>query len=109
MGSLDQEHLRVILLNTKNQVLGIQEVHIGDVNSSVIRVAEVLWPAIRDNRPSVIVVHNHPSGDPPPSPEDIPVTARLRETGETMDIDVLDHIIIGGQRFFDLREKRLGF
>ena len=109
MGTLDQEHLRVILLNTKNQVLGIQEVYIGDVNSSVIRVAEVLRPAIRENCPSVITVHNHPSGDPTPSPEDILVTARLREAGETMDIDVLDHIIIGGQGFLSLKEKRLGF
>ena len=109
MGTLDQEHLRVILLNTKNQVLGIQEVYIGDVNSSVIRVAEVLRPAIRENSPAMIAVHNHPSGDPTPSPEDILVTGRLREAGDTMDIDVLDHIIIGGQGFLSLKEKRLGF
>ena len=109
MGFLDQEHLRVILLNTKNEVLATQEVYIGDVNSSVIRVAEVLRPAIRENCPAIIAVHNHPSGDPTPSPEDILVTGRLREAGDTMDIDVLDHIIIGGQGFLSLKEKRLGF
>ena len=109
MGYLDQEHLRVILLNTKNEVLATQEVYIGDVNSSVIRVAEVLRPAIRENCPAIIAVHNHPSGDPTPSPEDILVTGRLREAGDTMDIDVLDHIIIGGQGFLSLKEKRLGF
>ena len=109
MGFWDQEHLRVILLNTKNEVLATQEVYIGDVNSSVIRVAEVLRPAIRENCPSIIAVHNHPSGDPTPSPEDILVTGRLREAGDTMDIDVLDHIIIGGQGYLSLKEKRLGF
>ena len=109
MAFLDQEHLRVLLLNTKNEVLSSQDVYKGNVNSSMIRVAEVLRPAIRDNCPSIIIVHNHPSGDPTPSPEDILVTRQVREGGEMMDIELLDHIIIGGQGFVSLKDKGLGF
>lgn len=109
MALLDQEHLRVMLLNTKNEVLAIREVYVGNVNSSVIRVAEVLRPAVRDNCPAIIVVHNHPSGDPTPSPEDILVTRQIRSSGEMMDIELLDHIIIGGQGYVSLKEKKLGF
>ena len=109
MGLLDQEHLRVILLNTKNEVLGIQEVYKGNVNSSMIRVAEVLRPAIRENCPSIIIVHNHPSGDPTPSPEDILVTRQIRTSGELMDIELLDHVIVGNQRSASLKEMGLGF
>ena len=109
MGPLDQEHLRVMLLNTKNEVRAVQELYIGNVNSSVVRVAEVLRPAMRENCPSIIMVHNHPSGDPTPSPEDILITKRLRSGGETMDIELLDHIIIGDQGFLSLKEKGLGF
>ena len=109
MGYLDQEHLRVILLNTKNEVLAVQEVYKGNVNSSVVRVAEVLRPAVRENCPSIVVVHNHPSGDPTPSPDDILITRQVRSSGEMMDIDLLDHIIIGGQGFVSLKEKGLGF
>jgi DNA repair protein RadC len=109
MGLLDQEHLRVILLNTKNEVLGIQEVYKGNVNSSMIRVAEILRPAIRENCPSIIIVHNHPSGDPTPSPEDILVTRQIRTSGELMDIELLDHVIVGNQRSASLKEMGLGF
>ena len=109
MTFLDQEHPRVLLLNTKNEVLSSQEVYKGNVNSSMIRVAEVLRPAIRDNCPSIIIVHNHPSGDPTPSPEDILVTRQVREGGQIMDIELLDHVIIGGQGFVSLKDKGLGF
>lgn len=109
MAFLDQEHLRVLLLNTKNQVRGIHQVYVGNVNSSVIRVSELLRPAIRENCPSVILVHNHPSGDPTPSPEDILVTRRVVSAGRMMDIDVLDHVVIGGQGHVSLKEKGLGF
>ena len=77
MAVLDQEHLRVLLLNTKNEVLGAHEIYVGNVNSSVIRPAEVLRPAVRENAPSIIVVHNHRSGDPTPSEEDVSVTRDL--------------------------------
>ena len=109
MGLLDQEHLRVILLNTKNEVRGIQEVYKGNVGSSNVRVAEVLRPAVRENCPSIIIVHNHPSGDPTPSPEDILITREIRTSGDTMDIELLDHVIIAGQGHVSMKEKGLGF
>ena len=109
MNVLDQERLRVLLLNTKNEVMGIQEIYKGNVNSSVVRVAEVLRPAVRENCPSVILVHNHPSGDPSPSPEDILVTRKIRVGGEMMDIEVMDHVILGSRGFVSLKDKGLGF
>ena len=109
MGSLDQEHLRVMLLSTKNEVLGVHELYQGNVNSSMVRVSEVLRPALRENCPSIIIVHNHPSGDPTPSADDILVTRQLVEGGAMMDIEVLDHVVIGGQGFVSLKNKGLGF
>ena len=110
MAAFDQEHLRVVLLNTKNEVLSIQEIYIGNVNSSVVRPGEVLRPAVRDNAPSVIVVHNHPSGDPTPSPEDIAITRELLAAGKLMGIELLDHLVVGsGNRYVSLNEKGLGF
>ncbi len=109
MGFFDQEHLRVLLLSSKNEVKGIHEVYIGNVNTAVLRVSELLRPAIRENCPSIIVVHNHPSGDPTPSPEDIQITQRIASGGKMMDIELLDHIIIGGQSHMSLKEKGLGF
>ncbi len=109
MAFLDQEHLKVVLLNTKNEVRGTVEVYKGNVNSAMVRVAEVLRPAIRENCPSIIIVHNHPSGDPTPSPEDVLITRKIASGGQMMDIELLDHIIIGGQRHVSLKERRLGF
>jgi DNA repair protein RadC len=109
MGFLEQEQLRVVLLNTKNQVVAIAEVYRGSVNTSLIRVAEVFREAIRQNCPALVVVHNHPSGDPTPSPEDIRVTEQLVEAGKILDIELLDHLILGQQKFTSLKEKRLGF
>ena len=105
-----QENLVVLLLNTRNQVVARRTIYIGTVNSSAVRPAEVLRPAIRENAPSIIVVHNHPSGDPTPSPEDVVVTRDLAAAGKLMDIELLDHLVIGhGGRFASLKEKRLGF
>lgn len=110
MAALEQEHLRVLLLNTKNEVVGIQEIYVGNVNSSFIRAAEVLRPAVRENAPSIILVHNHPSGDPTPSEDDVTVTRELVSAGKLLGIGVLDHVVIGsGNRFVSLNEKRLGF
>ena len=109
MGFLDQEQLRVILLNTKNQVVGVSEVYRGNVSTSMIRSSEVLREAVRQNCPAVVVVHNHPSGDPTPSPEDTEVTRQIVAAGKTLDIEVLDHVIIGDQRYVSLKEKGLGF
>ena len=102
---LDREQLRVVLLNTKNQVVSIAEVYKGSVNTSLIRTSEVFREAVRENCPAIIVVHNHPSGDPTPSPEDIQVTEQLVEAGRALDIEVLDHLIIGERCFVSLKEQ----
>lgn len=110
MSLLPQENLIVLLLNTRNQVVARRTIYIGTVNSSAVRPAEVLRPAVRENAPSVIVAHNHPSGDPTPSPEDIAVTRDLAASGKLLGIELLDHLVIGsGGRFTSLKEKRLGF
>lgn len=110
MEPLVQENLVALLLNTRNQVMSRRTIYVGTVNSSAVRPSEVLRPAIRENAPSIIVAHNHPSGDPTPSPEDISITRDLVAAGKLMDIELLDHLIIGhGGRFTSLKEKRLGF
>lgn len=109
MGNLEQEHLRVVLLNTKNHVLGHRNVHQGSVNTSIVRTAEVFRDAVRENATAIIVAHNHPSGDPTPSPEDVQVTRDLVAAGKVLDIAVLDHLVIGRQRYVSLRQRKLGF
>jgi DNA repair protein RadC len=109
MGALEHEHLRVILLDTRNQVLEIEELYRGSLNSSPVRIAEVFRPAIRRNAAALILVHNHPSGDPAPSPDDIALTKAIREAGRLLDIELLDHLVIGQGRFVSMKEKRLGF
>lgn len=109
MSFLEQEHLRVMLLDTKNRVLDTTEVYVGSLNTSLIRVGELFRAAIRSNCAGLIVLHNHPSGDPTPSPEDVAVTRQIVEAGKLLDIEVLDHLIIGRQRFVSLKERGLGF
>lgn len=109
MSGLEQEHLRVLLLDTKNRVLSSPTVYVGNVNSSIIRVGEVFKAAVRENATSLIVAHNHPSGDPTPSPEDVQVTRSMVEAGSLLGIDVLDHLVIGHQRYVSLKERGLGF
>jgi DNA repair protein RadC len=109
MAHLDQEHLRLVLLDTKNRVLASPTVYKGNVNTSVIRISEIFREAIRHNSTSLIVAHNHPSGDPTPSPEDVRVTRQIHEAGKLLDIDVLDHLIIGQGRYVSLKERGLGF
>ncbi|MBW8010129.1 MAG: JAB domain-containing protein [Chloroflexi bacterium] len=109
MGALEQEHLRVVLLNTRNQVLDIVEVYRGSLNTSMVRVGEVFKQAVRSNAASIIVAHNHPSGDPTPSPDDIAVTRAIIESGKLLDIDVLDHIVIGQGSFVSIKERGLAF
>jgi DNA repair protein RadC len=104
MALLDQEHLRVLLINTRNQVMALTEVYKGNVSSSLVRTAEVFREAIRQNAPSIIVVHNHPSGDPSPSPDDVALTKTLVQAGQLLQIDLLDHIVIGDRRFASLKQ-----
>ena len=109
MGLLEQEQLRTVLLDTKNHVMRVAHVYTGSLNSAVVRVGEVFREAIRANCASIIVVHNHPSGDPTPSPEDVQVTELMVEAGKLLDIDVLDHLVIGRNRYVSLKERGLGF
>ena len=109
MGALSQEHLRVLLLDTRNQLIRIAEVYRGSLNTSLSRVGEVFRDAVRANAASVIVVHNHPSGDPSPSAEDVAITRAIVDAGRLLDIEVLDHLVIGTGRFISLKSKGLGF
>ncbi len=109
MAALDQEELRVVLLNTKNEVLRIVTVYRGSVNAAQIRVSEVFKEAVRQNAPSLVVAHNHPSGDPTPSADDVAVTRELVKAGQILDIEVLDHLVIGDGRHVSLRRRGLGF
>jgi DNA repair protein RadC len=109
MSALEQEELRVILLDTRNRLLKIESVYRGSVNTSQVRVGEIFKTAIRNNAPSLIVVHNHPSGDPTPSPDDVAITRAILSAGKLLDVDVLDHLVIGQGRYVSLKERGLGF
>lgn len=99
------EHFVAILLNTKNHVLAVTTVSVGSLNASIVHPREVFQRAILANSASIILVHNHPSGDPTPSPEDISLTKALVEAGKLLDIGVLDHIIVGDNCFASLKER----
>ena len=109
MGALEQEHLRAVILNTKNQVLKIHSIYVGSLNTAVVRVGELFREAIRVNAAAIIVAHNHPSGDPTPSAEDVYVTRQIVEAGKLLNIDVLDHLVICLTRWVSLKERGLGF
>ena len=109
MSALEQEHLRVMLLDRRNRVLETVEVYKGSVNSSQVRVGEVFKEAVRKNASASIVIHNHPSGDPTPSPDDVAVTRAIIQAGKLLDVEVLDHLVIGQGRWVSLKERGLGF
>ncbi len=109
MMQLEQEHLRLILLDTRNRALATPTVYVGSLNSSVIRIGELFRQALAYNAAALIVLHNHPSGNPSPSPEDISVTKQLIEAGELLNLAILDHIIIGHNRWVSLKERGLAF
>ena len=109
MGMLEREQARVVLLDTKNHVQRSPVVYSGSLNAAVIRVGEIFTEAVRANSASLIVVHNHPSGDPTPSPEDVQVTKQIVAAGKLLQIDVLDHLIVTRTKFVSLKERRLGF
>jgi DNA repair protein RadC len=109
MSLLEQEHLRLVLLDTKNRVLSTPTVYVGSLNTTMVRIGELFRYALRENCAALIVAHNHPSGDPTPSPEDVIITRKIVEAGELMAIEVLDHICIGRGRFVSMKERGLGF
>ncbi len=109
MSVLEQEELWVVLLDTRNRVIHIHTVYKGSLNSSQIRIGELFKTAIRRNAASLIVIHNHPSGDKNPSPEDVRITRAIHEAGQLLDIELLDHLIIAGMSFVSLKERGLGF
>ena len=105
MSDLEQEEFRVILLNTKNRVIRILTVSVGSVNASIVHPREVLKPAIVASAASIILVHNHPTGDPTPSNEDIDLTTRFAKCCELIGIDLLDHVIIGDGCHCSMKEE----
>lgn len=105
----DCEHLVVLCLNTKNRIMSTVDLYKGALNTSVVRTAEVFREAIRINAAAIIIAHNHPSGDPTPSSDDISVTRDIHAAGKLLDIDLLDHLVIGNNSWVSLRERGLGF
>ena len=104
---LEQEHFLVLMLNTKNHVLSIETVAVGSLNSSAVEPREVFKSAVRHSAAAVILAHNHPSGDPAPSREDVALTERIVRAGEVMGIAVLDHIIVGDGKYISLKVEKL--
>lgn len=102
-----KEHFKLILLNTRNKIIGISTVSIGSLNASLVHPREVFKDAIMHNAYSVVLAHNHPSGDPEPSEDDLIITKRLTEVGKILGIEVIDHIIISKNGFFSFKEKNL--
>lgn len=109
MQGLEHEELWVLLLDTKNHVIAIERVYKGSVSSSQVRIGEVFRDAIRRQASAIIVYHNHPSGDPTPSPDDVAITRAIAQAGKLLDIELLDHIVIGVGRFVSLKSRGLGF
>jgi DNA repair protein RadC len=105
---LDQEQLRTVLLATKNRVQSIPTIYIGSLNISMVRVGELFRAALQWNSAALIVVHNHPSGDPTPSPEDVLLTREIVEAGKLLDVEVLYYLVIGHGKYTSMREKGLG-
>ncbi len=109
MGRLEREELRVVMLDTKNHVLRVATVYQGNVSSSLVRVGELFRDAVRLNSAAVILVHNHPSGDPTPSPDDLHLTAEALAAGRLLDIALLDHLVIGHDAYVSLRDRGVSF
>ena len=105
MAPLAQEQVRVLLLDIRNRLVGQRVIYQGTVSSTEVRTAEVLRPAVNEAVPRIIVVHNHPSGAAEPSPEDVALTRRLVQAAELLGIELLDHVVIGGDRAVSLKER----
>jgi DNA repair protein RadC len=109
MQLLEQEEVRVVMLDVRNNLLGVHMVYRGSLNTTMIRVGELFREAIKRNAASIILVHNHPSGDPSPSPDDAAVTRMAVEAGKLIDIALHDHLVVGRNRFVSLKERNVGF
>jgi hypothetical protein len=109
MSALEREELRVALLNTRNAVLDVTVVYQGNVSSSLVRVGELFCEAVRRQAYSILLIHNHPSGDPTPSPDDLRLTAEALAAGRLLDIALLDHVVIGGGTWVSLRDRGVAF
>jgi DNA repair protein RadC len=109
MGRLEREELRVLSLNAKNAVQRVSTAYVGNVSASLVRVGELFRDAVRLDASGVILVHNHPSGDPTPSPDDLHLTAEAIAAGRLLDIDVLDHVVIGHDAWVSLRDRGVSF
>jgi DNA repair protein RadC len=109
MGRLEREELRVVVLNTKNVVLRVTTAYQGNVSASLVRIGELFRDAVRLTASSVILVHNHPSGDPTPSPDDLHLTAEALAAGRLLDIAVLDHLVIGHDAYVSMRDRGISF
>lgn len=106
MRYLDREHFRIVMLNTRNQVLAVESVAVGSLNAAIVHPREIFKAAISRSAAAVVLVHNHPSGDPTPSQDDIQITRRLVDAGRLLGIEVLDHVVIGDNRYLSLRTTR---
>jgi DNA repair protein RadC len=104
MAELDREHFRAILLDTKNRILGIRTISIGSLNASVVHAREVFKAAVAESAQAIVLVHNHPSGLPDPSPDDLLVTERLVEAGRILGIEVLDHVVVASRGYVSMKE-----
>lgn len=109
MAALEREELRVLLLNTKNIVLREKTVYVGNVSGAIVRVAELFRDAVRVQAAGIIVVHNHPSGDPEPSPDDVHLTAEAVAAGRLLDVPVLDHVVVAHNGYVSLRDRGVSF
>jgi DNA repair protein RadC len=109
MALLEQEELKVLLLTTRNEVVSVRDVYRGNISAAIVRTAEVFRDAVRESCPSIILAHNHPSGDPAPSAEDVSLTRQVLEAGRMLGIAVLDHVVIARGGFVSLKDRKLGF
>jgi len=110
LSGLRREEFWVATLNTKHRVMGLHRLYVGTINLVHIRIAEVFRPAVEQNALAILIAHNHPSGDPSPSQEDVELTRKIRLAGEILEVELIDHIIIGSPRqWVSLRERKLGF
>ena len=107
MRYFSKEYFKVLLLNIKNQVISLEDISIGSLNASIVHPREIFNAPVRKSAASVVLIHNHPSGDPAPSREDIQVTKRLWEAGKLLGINVLDHVIIGDGKFLSFQQEGL--